>query len=116
VGATVVECVYVAGALLEVAGVGCVIWGLSTGRRRARAFKRERPHFGRDFRFSRGLRAPALETAQVTRQQRKLENEQEHQKEEILGLLAGRRSEWIGAILLILGIVAGTVANIANTR
>lgn len=113
---TLVKCVYVAGSLLEVAGVGCVIWGLSTGRRRARAFKRERLHFGREFRFPRGFRPPAQEAAQVTRHQRKLENEQEHQKEEILGLLAGRRSEWIGAILLILGIVAGTVANIANTR
>jgi hypothetical protein len=116
VAPTVIKCIYVAAALLEVSGVGCVIWGLSTGRRRARAFKREKHSFRRDFRFPRGSRAPTLEAAHVEQQQQTLAQEQRHQEQEILGLLAGRRSEWMGAMLLIVGIVAGTVANIANTR
>jgi hypothetical protein len=114
--ATVIECLYVVAALLEVAGVGCVIWGLGTGRRRARAFKREKPRHKPVFRFPSGTRSPAREAAEVKGRQRSLENEQKHQEEEILGLLAGRRSEWVGAVLLIGGLIAGTIANIANTR
>ena len=49
-------------------------------------------------------------------QQAKLEQEQTHQEDEIVGLLSGQRREWVGAFLLVAGIVVATIANVANTH
>jgi hypothetical protein len=113
-GATKV--LYVLAALLEVAGVGGVIWGLDAGRRRAHEFKAEKSHLRASRGFRKGTNARASEAVQIKEQQVTLEQEQTHQEQEIVGLLSGQRSEWIGALLLVAGIVVATIANIANTH
>ncbi len=56
------------------------------------------------------------EATQIKHQQAKLEQEQAHQEDEIVGLLSGQRSEWVGALLLVAGIIVATIANLANTH
>ena len=112
----VTKVLYVIAALLEVSGVGGVIWGLDAGRRRAHEFKSEKSHLGARLGFPRGRRAPVSEATQIKQQQAKLEQEQSHQEEEIVGLLSGRRSEWVGTLLLVAGIIVATIANLANTH
>jgi hypothetical protein len=111
-GVAAVRILYVVTATLEVGGVGCVILGLTGGRRRAEEFQAKKPS-RKSRRLSRGTRrshAPGPEqlVAEVAQ-------EQTHQEQELVAILSGSRAEWIGAFLLVAGVLVGTVANLANT-
>ena len=107
-----IKALYVGATLLEIAGVVCVIIGLTAGRRRARRFQSSRAYFGPVLRFPRGMQAPVREAQQAERQKARVEYEQKRQETEVLALLTGTWWEWLGALSLVAGIVVGTVANV----
>lgn len=104
---------YVVAALLEIAGVGIVAWRWLEGRRRD--YPGNQPYRGAVFSGSPGIERlmPNRLRDQARRQEKRRDHELAEMQEEITGLLRGALIELLGAVLLVGGIIVGTIANFA---
>jgi hypothetical protein len=105
-----IRVLYLAAALLEIAGISLVFVGVRIGRRRARVFRAiPRPHAGTVMRFGNRVVRDAERWEQRSR---RFERENES---EIANILEGNWTAVMGAFLLIVGVIIGTIGNVANT-
>ena len=107
-----IRLLYVIATALELAGVSSLVTKLVIGRERAKSHRTREPHFGPVFRRT----GTEPDSQHIARQQEKLATEQSRQEHHLLGLLEGHWTEWLGGACLIVGIIVGAIANIANTN
>jgi hypothetical protein len=107
-----IKLLYVIATVLELAGVSSLVTRLVIGRERAKSHRTRKPHFGPVFRRT----DTEPDSQQIARQQEKLATEQSRQERHLLGLLEGHWTEWLGGACLLVGILVGAIANIANTN
>jgi len=113
-----IKVLYVIAAFLEIGGVVLVIIEVELGRRRAKRYLKGRPYFGPTFGGTTVEKLiPNRMRQQRERQAKGVAHEQGRLAEIVLGILTGRLF-WrlLGPVLLVFGIVVGTVANYSNTH